>query len=191
MKRVLGFVVGVVVAVGLTGAAMAATLLVDNFDRGDKPNALGGDFGSWDKDPTDATQSCTVTFERSGAADETGYSLRLDYDVESPNPAYNGFWTKLTGADLSSYKALTLSIKGDASRGYTTQVKLELKNGTETGRYLLKGVTDQWQKIRIPLKEFEGISTWKGMTEFVVVFDDLTSTTKVGTVYLDDLAFEG
>ena len=172
MKQLSGWHVAVACAAvfSMAGTGWAASLMVDNFNRGDKPKALGGDIGSWDKDPADATQMCTITFERSGALGDTGYSLRLDYDVDSPNPAYNGFWMKLTGADLSSYKTLTLHIKGDASRGYTTQVKLELKNGTETGRYLLKGITDQWQKVRIPLKEFEGISTWKGMTEEGNVF---------------------
>ncbi len=193
MKQLSGWQVAVACAAvfSMAGTGWAASLLVDNFNRGDKPNALGGDFGSWDKDPNDATQSCAVKFERSDALGDAGYSLRLDYDVDSPNPAYNGFWMKLTGADLSSYKTLTLHIKGDASRGYTTQVKLELKNGTEVGRYLLKGITDQWQEVRIPLKSFEGIANWKDMQELVVVFDDLTSTKKVGTVYLDDVAFEG
>ena len=173
------------------GTVWAATLLVDDFDRGEKPNALGGDFGSWDKDPADPTQKCTISFEKAGAFGGAGYSLRLDYDVDSPNPAYNGFWMKLENTDFTPYKTLTFFIKGDAAKSYTTQVKLELKNGKEVGRYLLKGVTDQWQQARIPLKEFAGITEWAGMTEFVVVFDDITSTKKTGSVLLDEVALEG
>jgi len=185
-----GLVVGVLV-VGLAGTAWATTLLVDDFDRGEKPNALGGDFGSWDKDPSDPTQKCTITFDKAGAFGGAGYSLRLDYDVDSPNPAYNGFWMKLQHIDLSAYKTLSFYVKGDGSKGHTTQIKVELKNGKEVGKYLLKGVTDQWQQVNVPLKDFAGLSEWKGMTEFVIVFDDITSTKKVGSISLDEITFEG
>ncbi len=193
MKRAssVGVVAVCAVVLGLAGTAFAATLLVDDFDRGEKPSALGGDFGSWDKDPSDPTQKCTIAFDKSGAFGGAGYSLRLDYDVDSPNPAYNGFWMKLQGIDLTTYKNLSLYVKGDSSRGYTTQIKLELKNGKEVGRYLLKGITDQWQQVTVPLKDFVGLTEPKGMTEFVVVFDDITSTKKVGSVYLDEITFEG
>lgn len=176
---------------GLATSAWAATLLVDDFDRGEKPNALGGDFGSWDKDPSDPTQKCTIAFDKASAFGGVGYSLKMDYDVDSPNPAYNGFWMKLQSADLSAYKKLTFYVRGDSTNSFTPQIKLELKNGKEVGRYLLKGITDQWQQVSVPLKDFVGITDWKGMTEFVVVFDDLTSTKKVGTIYLDEIAFEG
>ena len=59
------------------------------------------------------------------------------------------------------------------------------------GRYLLTGITEEWQQVTIPLSEFQGVTDWSGMTEFVIVFDDLTSTKKVGTIYVDEIAFEG
>ena len=99
--------VGCAVLLGLAGPAWASTLLVDDFDRGQKPNALGGDFGSWDKDPSDPTQKCTISFDKAGAFGGVGYSLKIDYDVDSPNPAYNGFWMKLQGSNVSSYAKLT------------------------------------------------------------------------------------
>ena len=176
--------------VAATGAASAATLLVDDFNRGEKPNALGGDYGAWNKDESDPTQKCTNGFDKSNAYGGAGYALKLDYDVDSPNPAYNGFWMKLQGTNVSGYKNLVLYVKGDSGRGYTPQIKLELKNGSEVGKYLLKGITDEWQQVSIPLKDFAGISDWSNMTEFVVVFDDLTSTKKVGTIYLDEISFE-
>ena len=184
--------VGCAVLLGLAGPAWASTLLVDDFDRGQKPNALGGDFGSWDKDPSDPTQKCTISFDKAGAFGGVGYSLKIDYDVDSPNPAYNGFWMKLQGSNVSSYAKLTFYIKGDGPRGFTPQIKLELKNGQqEVGRYLLTGITEEWQQVTIPLSEFQGVTDWSGMTEFVIVFDDLTSTKKVGTIYVDEIAFEG
>jgi len=179
-----------VLCLGLSGAASAATLLVDDFNRGEKPNALGGDFGSWNKDESDPTQGCVNGFDTTAAYGGVGYALRLDYDVDSPNPAYNGFWMKLQGTDVSTYKNLVFYARGDAERGYTDKFKLELKNGNEVGKYVLKGVTDEWQRFSVPLKNFEGLSSTSALTEFVVVFDDLTSTKKVGTIYLDEISFE-
>ena len=40
------------------------------------------------------------------------------------------------------------------------------------------------------LSEFAGVNDWNNMTEFVVVFDDLTSNKKVGTLYFDEIALE-
>src|SRR3990167_1620173 len=64
--------------------AQQAELVVADFDTGDKPNNVGGDFGSWDKDPNDTTQGCKMTFEQADAlGDAAGYSIRLDYDVDT------------------------------------------------------------------------------------------------------------
>ena len=180
----------IVAIVAATGTAQAATLLVDDFNRGDKPSALGGDFGGWDKDPNDPTQGCKISFDKANAFGGAGYALKLDYDVDSRNPAYNGFWMKLENADLTPYKKLTFFVKGDQAKGFTNAIKLELKNAKEVGKFTLKGITSQWQQVSIPLKDFAGITNWKGMTELVVVFDDTTSTTKTGTIYLDEIAFE-
>ena len=106
-------------------------LVIADFDTGDKPNNIGGDFGAWDKDPNDDTQGTEMAFEPNDAlGDPAGYSLRLDYDVDSPNPAYNGFWMKVNGEDLSKYNTLKLWIKGDAKAGFTKRIKLELKDMT-------------------------------------------------------------
>ena len=166
-------------------------LAVANFDTGEKPNLLGGDFGAWDKDPSDPTQFCHISFDRANALNGAGYALKISYDVDSPNPAYNGFWTKLQGTTLTSSQALSFYVKGDHDQGYTPQVKLELKNAKgQVGRYLLKGITEEWQQVRIPLQAFEGLTDVSNMTEFVIVFDDVTSTKKVGAIYLDDIAFQ-
>ena len=166
-------------------------LAVANFDSGQKPNLIGGDFGAWDKDPGDPTQFCHISFDRANALNGAGYALKIDYDVDSPNPAYNGFWMKLQETNLASSEALSFYVKGDPDAGYTPQVKLELKNAKgEVGHYLLKGITDEWKQVRIPLQAFAGLTDLSRMTEFVIVFDDATSTKKVGTIYLDDITFQ-
>ncbi|MQY53526.1 MAG: OmpA family protein [Firmicutes bacterium] len=184
---VLILVVSMVLMV--VGRGNAAILKVADFDSGEKPNNLGGDFGAWDKDPTDLTQTCMDSFSSEVKYGDKGYSLKLTYDVDSPNPAYNGFWTKLQNQDLRGYKELVFFVKGDEGKGFTRRFKVELKNPTQVGSFLVSGVTSEWQKVIVPLKKFKRITDWSKMTEFVIVFDDLTSNPKEGVIYIDDICF--
>lgn len=170
-------------------AAAGDELVVADFDAGDKPNNIGGDFGSWDKDPNDETQSCQMTFDADDALGAGGYSVHLDYDVDSSNPAYNGFWMKLNGEDATPYNAVSFYIKGDAAKGFTKRIKIELKDmSNQSSPYIVTGVTDQWQKITIPFEKFRRVSDWSALNEFVVVFDDINSSPKSGAIYLDQVA---
>jgi hypothetical protein len=156
---------------------------IANFDTGMKPNLLGGDFGAWDKDVKDETQYCEAEFQ----SEATGYSLKLIYDVDSPNPAYNGFWMKLEEADFSPYESISLSIKGDADKGATDKVAIELKNISGQSGKVFVPVTGEWQEKTIPLSSFAGIMDFSMMNEFVVVFDDTSSNPKTGAVYIDNI----
>lgn len=180
------------IAVSLLAATAGAgeILVVDDFFYGQKPNALGGDFGAWNMHEDDATQRCVDQFDQEHAYGGAGYCVRLDYDVDSPNPAHNGFWMKLRGADLRPYTWLVLALRGDPDHRYTTQLYVELKNNQEIGRYLLKGITDTWQVFRIPLAAFEGLHDLSEVVELVIVFDDQHATHRVGTIYLDEVMFE-
>lgn len=162
-------------------------LVIADFDTGDKPSNIGGDFGGWDKDPNDETQSAQMSFESDDAlGDPAGYSIRLDYDVDSPNPAYNGFWMKLNGQNAADYNTLNFYMKGDPTAGFSKRVKIELKDmSNKPSPYIATGLTDQWQKFSIPFEKFKRIQDWSALNEFVVVFDDVNSNPKKGTVFLD------
>ena len=185
--RVLIFAVTLILMVG--AKSDAAILKVADFDSGQKPNNLGGDFGAWNRDETDLTQSCVDSFSSEVKYGDKGYSLKLVYDVDSPNPAYNGFWTKLQNQDVKDYKELVFFVKGDEQKGFTPRFKVELKNPTQVGSFLVTGVTSEWQKVVIPFQKFKAITDWSQMTEFVIVFDDLTSNPKEGVIYIDDIYF--
>ena len=176
-----------------TCAAAPATneLVIADFDTGDKPNNIGGDFGGWDKDPNDESQGTQMSFDTDDSqGDATGYSIRLDYDVDSPNPAYNGFWMKLNGEDATAYNTLNFYVKGDAKAGYTKRFKIELKDMTnKPSAYIVSGVTDQWQKISIPFDKFRRIENWNSLNELVFVFDDINSSPKTGSILLDQITF--
>ena len=195
--RVSGICVLVLAVWGFTfstviPSGMAATeLAIADFDTGDKPNNIGGDFGAWDKDPNDETQGTQMSFEPGDAlGDPAGYAIRLDYDVDSPNPAYNGFWMKLNGEDATAYHTLNFYMKGSAEQPFTKRVKIELKDmSNKPSPYIVTGLTDQWQKFSIPFEKFRRVTDWTSMNEFVVVFDDINSSPKAGTVYLDHVTF--
>lgn len=176
-------------SVNVKQALAGEELVVSDFDTGDKPNNIGGDFGGWDKDPNDETQGTQMSFEPDDAlGDPAGYAIRLDYDVDSPNPAYNGFWMKMNGEDASKYNTLNFYIKGDAANGFTKRMKIELKDMTnKPSPYIVSGITEQWQKISIPFEKFRRITDWSAMNEFVVVFDDINSNPKKGTVLIDHI----
>jgi hypothetical protein len=166
-------------------------LVVADFDSGTKPNNIGGDFGAWNRDPADDTQYAIEFFDDVEKIGKNGYSLRIEYDVDSPNSAYNGFWMKLENLDISNYKQLTFYVKGDKEAGFTNRFNIELKNTKgEVGKFMVSGVTGEWQKITIPLKDFRQLSDYSKMTEFVIVFDDIRATKKVGAIYIDNVVFE-
>ncbi|PIQ85774.1 MAG: hypothetical protein COV74_07460 [Candidatus Omnitrophica bacterium CG11_big_fil_rev_8_21_14_0_20_45_26] len=168
----------------------ATEMVIADFDTGDKPNNIGGDFGSWDKDPADESQYCNMSFEPDDMfGDPAGYSIRLDYDVNSSNPAYNGFWMKLNNFDASGHNTINFGLKGDAAKGYTKRIKIELKDANGSSPYIVSGITDEWQQFSIPFEKFRRIKDWSALTEFVVVFDDINSVPKEGSVYFDNLTF--
>jgi len=164
-------------------------LLADFNLTGHRTNA-GLPFGAWDSDPGDATQSCRIRLEAGTRVGDDGYGLMIEYDVESPNPAYNGFWMKLPDVPLARYETLSLMVKGEAERGFTRRLWLELKDRDRVARFLLEGITSEWTPMRIPLREFTGIRNIRTANELVLVFDDETVTTKVGTLYLDNIVLE-
>ena len=151
---------------------------------------MGDPFGTWDRDPDDPTQFCHARLVESPRVGASGYSLQLDYDVDSPNPAYNGLWVKLPGVLLRRYEALELVVKGNAAKGFTRRLKVELKDGRRhVADYVLDGIGSEWIRMRIPLHVFRSIEKLSTATEFVVVFDDQTVTQLVGTLYLGEIAF--
>jgi len=166
-------------------------LIVADFNSGIKPNNIGGDFGTWDYDPNDDTQSCRMEFSHlDSKRSDRGYSIKLQYDVQSPNPAFNGFWMKLEGIDISVYNLLRFWVKGDKESNFTSRFKVELKNALgNRAVYFVKGISDEWSEVVIDFKKTRAIEDWTNMSEFTVVFSDIVSTYKEGVLYLDDISF--
>lgn len=172
--------------------AQTEKLVIADFNKGRKPTNLGEDFGTWDKDANDSTQSCKMSFAKDDALGEKdGRVLQLDYDVDSPNPAYNGFWLKISNAKVAGFDTLSFYIKGDSEKGFTSKIKLELKdkkNGKAT--FFVENITDKWQKISLTLDQRSfGENQPKPFAEFVIVFDDINSHPKTGRLFIDQIEF--
>lgn len=172
--------------------AFANETVVSDFDSGEAKNNLGGIVEVWlAGDGSDATQFSKMSFVTDDAlANPSGKSLKIDYDVESENPAYNGVRTDLNNFDTTGYKTLNFYIKGDATTGFTKMLKIELIG--ETGRpspTMVNEITGEWQKISLPLADFPMIKDGSKLQKFVVVFADINNDPKVGTIYLDQISF--
>lgn len=170
--------------------ASVLPLLIADFNRPGWYTNTGHPFGAWQGDPGDPTQFFRARLVESPRVGQAGYSLQLEYDAESPNPAYGGFWMKLGGVALQPYRTLSFVIKGDTDRGFTTRLKVELKGRGHAATYELGGITAAWTRMRIPLKAFVGIEKVRHAEEFVLVLDQAIVTQSTGTLYVEDVALE-
>jgi hypothetical protein len=198
MRRITVFVSSVVCFLAIAGLCLASgtrstgralpagALLVSDFYSDQLVNALGGAYGAWEKDPSDPTQKCTLTFAKPGA-DGTGKAVRLEYSVDSPNPAYNGFWMKLQDKDISKYKKLVFWAKGNTGADAPNNFKVELKNSKEAGHFYVTGITSEWTKVEIPFDKFEGLTNLQKMTEFTIVFEDQNTVPKKSSLYIGEI----
>ena len=172
--------------------AQSNKLVIADFNKGDKLTNLGEDFGTWDKDANDLTQGCKMSFAKDDALALTGgKSLQLDYDVDSPNPAYNGFWLKISTAQVADFDTLSFYVKGDTQKGFTPKIKIELKDKRHgKAGFFVENITDKWQKISLTLdpRSFDKNQP-KPFEEFVVVFDDINSRPKTGRILIDQIEF--
>jgi hypothetical protein len=168
----------------------ARELVVADFNSGEKTNNIGGDLGAWIKDPADPMQGCVESFDRRDRYGSHGYALRLIYSVDSAKPAFGGLWMRLQNLDATRFDKLVFRVRGDAGMGFTTVFKVELKDAVgQSSHHYVRGITDQWQDMVIPLKDLQGMANFARLKEFVITFEDTTATAKKGVIYLDDVGF--
>ena len=167
-------------------------LVVADFNSGDKPNNLGLDWGAWNYDPNDSEQGTHEALEPDDyKVPRSGYCVRIDYDVQSPKPAFNGFWMKLGTLDATPYEWLVFWVRGESNGKFTKRFKLELKNTVgKRAVYLIEDISKKWQEVRIPFKKNISITDWSKLSELVLVFDDILATYKEGTLYIDQIEFQ-
>jgi outer membrane protein OmpA-like peptidoglycan-associated protein len=167
--------------------------ILHDFDSKSKNNSLYGGNGLFAFDSTDRESKCQASFIPDDTLHKKGYHLVLTYDVDSPIPCFNGWWTTLLYADYLKLKAISFMIRGDAAYGFSDTFKIELKDiKNRKIEYYIEDITNEWQKYTILFEDFSGnLETfdWYNTKEFVVVFEDWKFKTKEGKYYIDDIEF--
>src|SRR5664279_1753843 len=171
-------------------------LVVHDFNRPGIQSNLGGNAATWNLDPTDTNSGCINTLDAQTKRGTRGNSLRLTYRLNLNKSSQNGFWVKLNGLDARDFDHLELWIKGDSKQGFAGSLKIEVKQPrpgspvqTLQGSYVIRGITEEWQRFRIPLNMFTGIETWKDLEELVIGFHSRREKVAQGAVFIDDIAF--
>ena len=170
----------------------ATPLILFDFDKKRNFNNLNGAWGNFDANPSDRDAYCKTKYVKDEDLHKTGYNLKISYKVESSQPAFNGIWTKLNGLNLKDFDGLCITVKGDKQAGYAPLFKVEIKNKDGKLEGIIDNITDEWKKIVLPFKEFDGdVDTFDftNLTEFVIVFEDWRLNPKIGTIYVDDIGF--
>ncbi|MBU1076450.1 MAG: hypothetical protein KKH98_04115 [Spirochaetes bacterium] len=168
-------------------------LVLMDFDNREPATKHGGMWGIFDFNPHDRNAFCRSSFAKDKDLHKTGYYLKVTYDVDSPQAAFNGVWVKLNGIDLSKFYAVSMRVRGDMEKGFSDFFKIELKDKTTKIEYYVEDITDQWKEFILPFEEFEGTVEdidWKNMHEFIpCVFEDWRFKQKTGRLYIDDIQF--
>lgn len=174
------------------------SFVIADFNSGAMLNNLQAEMGTWEIDPDDESQDIEASLDRSVKMGKSGHSLRLDYNVGSVKNAINGFWMQLRFFDASDYDHFEFYVKGDKAKGHTSIFKIEFKKlrkdpdgieETVKGSFIVKGVTDEWQKVSVPLNVMNGMTDWSQIREFVITFEKKRVDNPKGTLYFDDFAF--
>lgn len=170
-------------------SASLSTLLVDDFNQSAAINKLGGYFGTFSQTPDEFNQFCNLSFDKDTKVGFSGYSLRIDYSLESPQAVNNGFWMSLSNLDAIKYNGLEFFVKGDEEKGYPPLLKLQLKNANQTGAYVINDISGTWQKVHVPFGNFEGIKDFDHLLKLLIIFEVKPDLPKTGTIYIDNLQF--
>lgn len=171
-------------------------LLVADFDQGIR-NHLGGYYNKFERSPSASSTFLSHDVRRGGG----GRSLRVSVDRQEEG--FCGVWMHLFDFraplrdrqyfDSRGYKYLSFWVRGEKG-GERFTVKLADEKWVlqedalpvgDVNEFLRRGVTTQWQEVRIPLERFTLLHKDRlgGVT---LDFD----TPGKHTVYIDDVAFK-
>jgi PKD repeat protein len=166
-------------------------LLIDDFDDGAPPTAIGGNMWTFD-DGLGSSCGFGHINDSGIVLGGTGHSLQLDYEVitiANPDNWGAGFWTALNLMDFSGYRTLSFWVKG-AAGGEVFNIGFENGvgevNRINASNYIIGGVNTSWQEVIIPLYEFGLISDWTEMDSLSITFEKSIASGS-GTIYIDEI----
>lgn len=152
--------------------------------------AVMRNIGIWEHNLFDSEQSLKVDVMEGKKADEKkGRILRLDFDVDSPNPAMVGCWLKFENLDLSEFDTLRLKIRSGEAARFAGNLALQFTDvDNKKAPYLITGIGTDWKEFQVPLKKFNRIHDWSRITGFEIIIDDINARPKEGTLFVDEIS---
>lgn len=168
-------------------------LVVHDFDGGEMTNRLGGDTISWTRGPGVSTASIGVVPE-SNSEGGNGV-LRIAYAFDPGRRSQAGARTFLKGLDGSTYDHLEFRVRGEAETGFAEAFKAGFLKPEgrrpgmlQSGSIVVSDISENWQRISVPLNELNGIGNWTDLQEFRVTIDLRRPGPPHGAVLIDDIA---
>jgi hypothetical protein len=167
-------------------------VLLDFDNKKVQMNNVGGAWGGFDANPADKEAFIRTKYLKDTDLHKSGYVLKVIYDVDSSQSAFNGIWTKLNNLSLKDFQAISITIKGDKEKGFSDFFKIELKDKSTKIEGAVEDISTDWKKIVLPFDQFEGDTEeidMSNLSEFTIVFEDWKFKQKTGTYYMDDISF--
>jgi len=191
----------------LTYDVLGAT--IDDFNDGSDPNLWGGGYFTFGT--VLGGESFTLTYDGAQYYGASGNSLAIDYGLTTA-ATYVGVKINLSvdnggddvsdnPRDISDYEFLSFYVKSDNTGD---PLKIEVENDSaDTDRlkailyatdYLDGGITQTWQKVKIPLDGLCNLDSLTNMLSIVFVMEYdyavLSNLITDGKIYIDNLKLE-
>ncbi|MCE7979936.1 MAG: hypothetical protein DYG89_01990 [Caldilinea sp. CFX5] len=157
-----------------------AGLLIDDFAGGALRNRLNGGNGIFNHGTAGGR---LLTYR-------ANHELILDYDVRAADQ-FAGYFTNLSALDARAYTTLDLLVKGAAGG---EQVRVGLRNSQHVEKYvsvgdlLPGGITDEWQWVQIPLRNFAPQMDLSALSSLSLFFANSDGNSQ-GRLYVKEMRF--
>jgi hypothetical protein len=117
------------------------------------------------------------------------YPLRLVYNFQDNSPQIENLSLYFPDLNVENYESLVFSIRG-AKNSSPRILKIYLENKKrEKSTYYFDGITTKWQKIIIPLSEFNQITDWSNISRLSFIIEAWNTDDEKGSVIIDDVCF--
>lgn len=170
----------------------SVAMTVENFDSDERTTRRGSLYNTFQRAPSSAVATAT----RDHRVGDDGRSLKISYQKDPRG--WCGLWMRFVPEnkvlDATAYRYLTFYVKGQRG-GEDFDVGLSWDRAWSEDRdakpvgnirdFLPNGVTDRWQKVRIPLSQALGLDL-NVMSGFAVICREGSSD-----IYIDEIRLEG
>lgn len=184
-KILIIFIIFNVINIGKLCYGKSDKLILADFDTG-TVNNLGKQFSVNAKSPS----TLVATFDNQNTYSGAGRSLKLVYSKQADDKYWIAWWTQLK-LDVREYDTLSFWIRGENGEEiFTLTLSGEKSQSAKLmmGDFMPEGVSTNWTKVRIPLKEFLEFSPInpQNIETLVIGFPELGD----GVLYIDDITLE-